>query len=331
MQIPNIFNTPVGMYMAQSFLHALVATLVTGAAIEVWQIESPVVRQRFRLTVILLSIFSFPLYQLIDRDRSSLFFRAEALLDSSRWLELQLAGLLPLHLVLAAVFTVTSLIFVFQEMLPILRHFIVPTVEPHLAVVKPAPGSPVSKALMPLAERLPEVFIIHDDESVLFSTTFKNPAIYISAGLARKLTAEQLQAAVAHEIAHITRSKRPVLLAGFFLRTLMFFNPVVLVEFRRAIRNEEKICDDIAARITGKPYVLAQALKRFYFYEKDELPEQEEKPPSFKINLEEYSHGLQLETRIARLEHHSPARNGEDWFPFYLSLAVIVIINFYVV
>ena len=331
MQIPNLFDTTIGMYMAQSFLHALVATLITGAAIEAWQIDSPVVRQRFRLSVILLSIFSFPLYQLIDGDRSSLFFRAEALLDSSRWLELQLAGLIPLHLVLVTVFAVTSFIFVIQEMLPILRHFIVPTVEPHLAVVKPAPGSPVRKALMPLAARLPEIFIIHDDESVLFSTTFKNPAIYISAGLAKKLTPEQLQAAVAHEIAHITRSKRPVLLAGFFLRTLMFFNPVVLVEFRRAIRNEEKICDDIASGITGKPSVLAQALKRFYFYEEDELPEQEEKEPSFKMNLEEYSHGLQLETRIARLEHAASRSSSEDWFPFYLSLAVIIVVNFYIV
>lgn len=331
MQIPNLFETTLGMYMAQSFLHALVATLITGAAIEAWRIESPVVRQRFRLSVILLSIFSFPLYQLIDSDRSTLFFRAEALLDSSRWLELELGGVLPLHLVLFMVFLVTSFIFVFQEMLPILRHFIVPTVEPHLAVVKPAPGSPVTKALLPLAQRLPEVFIIHDDDSVLFSTTFKDPAIYISAGLAKKLRPDQLRAAVAHEIAHISRSKRPILLGGFVLRTLMFFNPVVLVEFRRAIRNEEKICDDIAVGITGEPSVLAEALRRFYFYDENELTEQAEGPSSFKMNLEEYSHGLQLETRIARLEQHSDRNIDEGWFPLCFSLAVIIVTNFYIV
>ena len=74
MIIPNIFHTYLGMYMAQSFIHALIATIITGAAIEAWKIDSPAVRQRFRLSVILIAIFSFPIYQLINSERSTLFF-----------------------------------------------------------------------------------------------------------------------------------------------------------------------------------------------------------------------------------------------------------------
>lgn len=331
MTIPDVFHTYLGMYMAQSFIHALIATLITGAAIEAWKIESPRVRQRFRLSVILIAIFSFPAYQLINRDRNSLFFRVDALFDMNRWLDLELFGIVPLHLFLAALFLATTFIFVFQEMLPILRHFMVPTVEPHIAVTKPGGESPLRRALKPLHRILPEIFIVHDDESVLFSTTLGTPAIYISVGLAKRLTAEQLQAAVAHEIAHIRRSRRPVLLVGFVLRTLMFFNPVVLVEFRRAIRNEEKICDDIAAGITGKPGVLAEALKLFYSPEEEADDEQPKGGAGLKVRLEEYSHTLQLETRIARLEQWRDRREGNVWFPFSLSMSVILAVNYYIV
>jgi len=330
MHIANFFHTYPGMYMAQSFLHALIATAITGGAIEAWKIESPRTRQRFRLSVILFSIFSFPLYQAIDAGRDSVLFRAEALVDSLRWLDMELWNMVPMHLFLVLIFMATSVVFVFQEMFPILRHFAMPAVEPHVAVIKPAMDSPADRALKPLGDLLPEVFIIQDDEPFLFSTTLKNPAIYLSTGLTIKLGPEQLQAAVAHEIAHIARSKRPLLLAGYFLRMLMFFNPVVLVEFRRAIRNEEKICDDIAVSITGKPLILAETLKKFYTEEMS-MDEPDSDRHHLKTNMEAYSLMLQLQSRIARLEQASLNNRGKDWFPFFLSFALIIVINFYVV
>ena len=333
MHIADFFHTYPGMYIIQSFFHALIATIITGAAIEAWKIDSPIVRQRFRLSVILLAIFSFPLYQLINPERGTLFFRLDALFDSSRWLEMELWGVVPLYLFFIAIFVITSIIFVLQEMVPILRHFIEPTVDPQIAVIRPSEESPVGKALRGISAALPDVFIIHDEEMALFSNTRGKPAIYLSAGLANQLTAEQIQAAVAHEMAHIARSKFSVLLAGFILRTLMFFNPVVLVEFRRAIRNEEKICDDIAVSLTGKPSALAETLKKFYSQEHEEDPVGEDTPnhASRKISLEEYSHNLQIETRIARLEEGGPSLRDGAWFPLVFSFSIIAVINYYVV
>ncbi len=333
MHIADFIHTYPGMYIVQSFFHALIATIITGSAIEAWKIDSPIVRQRFRLSVILIAIFSFPVYQLINPERGTLFFRLDALFDSSRWLEMELWSVVPLSLFFVALFVVTSVIFVLQEMVPILRHFIEPTVDPQFAVIRPSKASPVGKALRGISANLPDLFIIHDEEMVLFSNTRGKPAIYMSAGLAKKLTAEQLQAAVAHEMAHIARSKYSILLAGFILRTLMFFNPVVLVEFRRAIRNEEKICDDIAVSLTGKPSALAETLKKFYSLEHEEDLVEGEAPrqASGKVSLEEYSHNLQLETRIARLEEGRPPVREEAWFPLVLSFAIIAVINYYVV
>jgi len=333
MHIADFFHTYPGMYIIQSFFHALIATIITGSAIEAWKINSPIVRQRFRLSVILLSIFSFPLYQLINPERGTLYFRLDALFDSSRWLKMELGGVVPLYVFFIAIIAVTSIIFVLQEMVPILRHFVEPTVDPQIAVIRPSEESPVGKALRGITTALPDVFIIHDDEMVLFSNTRGKPAIYLSAGLAKKLSAEQIQAAVAHEMAHIARSKYSVLLAGFILRTLMFFNPVVLVEFRRAIRNEEKICDDIAVSMTGKPSVLADTLKKFHSMEHEEDVAEGEapEPSSHKVRLEEYSHNLQLETRIARLEEGVQPVREDEWFPLIFSFSIILAINYYVV
>ncbi len=333
MRIADFFHTYPGMYIMQSFYHALIATIITGAAIEAWKIDSPIVRQRFRLSVILLSIFSFPLYQLINPERGTLFFRLEALFDSSRWLEMELWGIVPLSLFFIAIFVVTSIIFVLQEMVPILRHFVEPTVDPQIAVIRPSEESSVGKALLEISATLPDVFIIAVEELVLFSNTRGKPAIYLSAGLANQLTPEQIQAAVAHEIAHIARSKFSVLLAGFMLRTLMFFNPVVLVEFRRAIRNEEKICDDIAVSITGKPSALAETLKKFHSLEHKEAPVEGDAPNQSprKVGLEEYSSNLQLETRIDRLEEGKSSVQDGEWFPLFFSLGIIAVINYYVV
>ena len=230
MLISNFFHTYAGMYLAQSFFHALVATIITGAAIEAWKINSPLVRQRFRLAVILYAVFSFPLYQAINPGRSGMFFRLDALFDSSRWLDLSLWGVAPVYLFLLAVFIGTSAIFFLQEMIPILRHFIQPEVDPQLAVIKPSDDSLVGRALSSLPRPVPDIFVIQEDEMIIFSTTWKNIAVYISTGLLKKLTPEEMQAVVAHEMAHIARSKRSDLLAGFVLRTFMFFNPVVLVE-----------------------------------------------------------------------------------------------------
>lgn len=333
MNITAILNSYPGMYVTQSFFHAFIGTIITSAAIETWRIDSPLVRQRFRLSVILFSIFSFPLYQAINPERGGLFFRLDAVFDSSRWLELELWGVVPVYLFFIGLILATTAVFLLQEMGPILRHFIEPPVDPHMDVIKPAEDSPVGRALQGIPAALPEVFLVPDEDIFLFSSIRGNVAIYISTGLIKKFTAEEIQASVSHELAHISRSRYSVLLAGFILRTLMFFNPVVLVEFRRAIRNEEKICDDIAVSVTGNPAALAGALKKLYSVDYDEEPDvsREAGPSPQKISLDEYSFNLQLEARIARLEHWTGSGAGNEWFPMFISFAAVAVINYYVV
>ena len=63
-------------------------------ALRAWKINDPLIRQRFRLTVVLFPIFSFPFYQAINPDRGSVIFRLNALFDVNRWLNVELWGVI---------------------------------------------------------------------------------------------------------------------------------------------------------------------------------------------------------------------------------------------
>ena len=330
MSLSTLFNSVVGMYLAQSFCHSVIAAMITDRALKAWNIYDPLVRQRFRLIVILFPIVSFPLYQLLDPARGSALFRLDALFDVNRWLFLEIWGFIPVSLFFLLMFVVTSLVFLFQEMLPVLRHTLDTEHPEHESThleVDPFMG----EASRRLSIKKPEVFLIDDDSPILFSTTGKDAVIFVSTGLSRVLPPEQMQAALAHELAHIARNQRPLLIAVFLLRIIMFFNPIVLVKFRRAVRDEEKICDDMAVSLTGNRAALAATLKIFY-QKTDAAPAPDPKRLfALNVSLEEYSHNLHLEDRIKRLETGSTDRFEQWGFPFAITLLAVAVINYFVV
>jgi Zn-dependent protease with chaperone function len=304
--------------------------MITDRALKAWNIYDPLVRQRFRLIVILFPIVSFPLYQMIDPARSSALFRLDALFDSNRWLFLEVWGFMPVSLLFALIFVTTSLVFLFQEMLPVLRHTL-DTGLPEHDDTRLDVGPFIEEASRSLSIQKPAVVLIDDDNPLLFSTTGKDAVIFISTALAQALTAAQMQAALAHELAHIARNRRPLLIAVFLLRIILFFNPVVLVKFRRAVRDEEKICDDIAVSLTRNPAALAATLK--VFYQRTEAAPEPEARKLFTqhASLEEYSHNLHLEDRIKRLETGSTDRMEQWGVPFTITLLAVAVLNYFIV
>lgn len=330
MTTADFFHTYPGMYATQSFLHALIAVVLADMAIQAWKIDNPFARQRLRFAVILYAIASFPLYQLVNPERSSVFFRTMALFDSNRWLSMELFGLVPLRIPFLVLLAATSLVFLFQELVPVLRH----TFERNQAGFSeggPGDEALVAQALAPLPGPKPRVVILDDDDLVLFSSSGRNASVFISTGLLRSLSREQVQAALAHEAAHMKRNRRPVLVAVFLLRVVLFFNPVALVEFRRAVRNEEKICDDIAVSLTKNPQALAETLKKFYSHPGDAAQGGDRTPSPAGVSWEEYGHNLQIEGRITRLEQGLSQRPDNAWFPFILVFLIAAGVNYFVV
>lgn len=317
------------MYLAQTFLHSLVAALIVDTALIAWKIEAPVIRQRFRLLVIVLPIISFPLYQLLSTERRSVLFRLDAFFDISRWLTLELWGMVPVGFLFLFFLAFTTFVFVLQELLPITRHTLASGNE-NTEGVQPASDSRVSRALAGLPGTLPRVVLLNDEAYAMYSSTGRSPAIYLSDGLVEKLTLEELRAAIAHEIGHIHRSRRPSMVLIFILRMLLFYNPIILMEFRRIVQEEEKICDDAATSMTGDRSALAGALRKFYEQEDDEPALPKDEAPRLRDRMERYSHTMMIEERITRLEEPEPPSTAAA-VEYVVVLVTILAVNYYVV
>jgi Zn-dependent protease with chaperone function len=330
MSLSSFFFSYPGMYITQAVLHSLVSVIIAEGAIRAWQIHNPLLRQRFRFIVIIVPAVSFPLYQLFDPRRGGLFFRLEALFDMNRWLYLELWGVIPLYTLFIAVLFISTLVFLFQELVPIIAHSLESRnkKDDHQKIVS---NVLVDHALENLPGEKPEIRILESDESLLFSLTGKNGPVFLSTGLIERLDKDQLQSALAHEMAHITRSKKPFILLIFLLRMLLFFNPVVLIEFRRIVQEEEKICDDVSVLLTNKPHVLAQTLRDLYLEEEKQNPFRKRRLSDIKWSLEEYSHNVLIKSRIKRLEQGIEYQEGVEWPKLVIAFIVIFVLNYYIV
>lgn len=328
MDISTIFNTYPGMYITQSFCHSTIAFLIVERTIHIWKITDPFVRQRFRILIILAAVFSIPLYQIINPERGSIMFRQSSLFDSKRWLYLELPGSVPLGMIFIIILFMTSLIFIFQELIPVLRHAIESEAPDEIEQDSEIPHLKI--ALEGIKDELPEIKIIKDEDFILYSTTGRNTAIFLSTGIINSLTVEQLKSVIAHELAHIRRNKIPLLSIIFILKVIMFFNPFILIEFRRITQEEEKICDDMAVSITKDPEALSEALKKLYSCDLPKINVNIKNLTNLKENLEEYSHIHQIDTRVRRLKKGINKQPGQ-WEIFVLVSLVIMVINYFVV
>jgi Zn-dependent protease with chaperone function len=325
-----------GMYAVQSVLHSLVASVLVECAFIAGDIRTPRVKQRFRLLVIFLPVASFPFYQLISPDRGNMYFRLESLLDSNKWFLLELWGFIPLFMVFASVLVLASLIFLIQEFLPMIFNMLeqmrgdTGATADASEEVDEAAVQKVSTALEGLPFDVNAVEILNDPDPELFSSTGLNPRIFISTGLIKSFSAEHLQAAFAHEIGHIQRSRRPFLILAYILRVLMFYNPIAMIEFRKLAHEEEKVCDDIAVALTGKPGALFEAVEMLR-----PAPEEYDFGAAsggvrgITTALEQYSNNMLLKSRASRLGHNS---DDSLWGVFYVTtLALILGINYFIV
>ncbi len=331
MNLSDFLNSYPGMYLVQSFVHSLITAIVVDRSIYAWRIVNPLIIQRFRLLVIVLPILCFPLFQWINPDRGTIGFKLGALFDSSRWLNLELFGLLPVRLLFVGLLLTTGLVFVVQELIPLMRHSL-RSRKAAVPRVRAETHRSVARALESLDGEKPAVYLMKDDAFTVLSTTGSDSAIFLSTALLEALRPSEVQAAIAHEIAHIRRSKRPLLMSVYLFRMLMFLNPVVLLEFRRIVQEEENICDDMAVSMTGDPQALADTLRFLYGRAPEPAGAGRGKLAAVSEALEDYSQRLLIEKRIERLTKlpgEGAGRRGRvGWV---LTATAVLVINYYVV
>jgi beta-lactamase regulating signal transducer with metallopeptidase domain len=92
------------------------------------------------------------------------------------------------------------------------------------------------------------------------ATHLLRPVIWLPASLLARVPVEQIEALLAHELAHIAR--RDWLWNGVqcMIEALLFFHPAVWWLSRRIRQEREHACDDLAVAVCGDEIVLAEAL-----------------------------------------------------------------------
>jgi len=97
-----------------------------------------------------------------------------------------------------------------------------------------------------------------------FVLGFLNPMLVLPQHLADNLNDNEMEALLAHEIAHMARWDNLYIWQAVLFRDIMFFNPVVQLVYTYLLKEKEKNCDDMAISITGKPVQFAEMLLKVH-------------------------------------------------------------------
>ena len=86
------------------------------------------------------------------------------------------------------------------------------------------------------------------------------PVVLLPASAVAALSPQQLEAILAHELAHIRRHDYLVNLLQTLVETVLFYHPAVWWLSRRIRIERENCCDDLAVSLCGDPVAYANAL-----------------------------------------------------------------------
>ncbi len=96
--------------------------------------------------------------------------------------------------------------------------------------------------------------------SVPMTVGWLKPVVLLPIGLLSGLSPRQVEAILAHELAHVSRHDYLVNLIQSLADVLFFYHPAIWWLSARVRTEREHCCDDVAVRLTGNPVALAQAL-----------------------------------------------------------------------
>ena len=151
---------------------------------------------------------------------------------------------------------------------------------------------------------------LSDDVLTPFAARLLRPAIWLPLSLLTRAPVEQLEALLAHELAHIARKDWLWNGVQCVIECLLFFHPAVWWLGRRIRQEREHACDDLAVAACGDAIALAEALTALEC----------ERHPSSRLVLA--ATGGSLMNRITRLLSGPPSRGRWGALAFLGALTV---------
>ncbi|HZZ83270.1 MAG TPA: M56 family metallopeptidase [Anaeromyxobacteraceae bacterium] len=246
---------------SQSILHTFIGALYVEALVRGWRIRHPDQRLGLRLLALATPLVLVPaLVLLYPARRSAAFLDEGALFAGRHWDELRLLGV-GLHQLWLGAFAAAGTALFLMDLLPLFRRR-----RDDWQGSAPPDGVAVAVAELARRMRLPPPAIHFRDtaQPFLFCTGVRKPALVISRGTLDLLDPQELRAALAHELGHLSRRDPAVSWGLMGARALQFFNPAFQVVARAMAKDAEWRADESAARTCGDRLALAAGLLKLY-------------------------------------------------------------------
>lgn len=142
---------------------------------------------------------------------------------------------------------------------------------PRLAVRRTLPADPL---LQQRANRLaaalglpsPRVLVRISQQPLALTLGLRRPTVLLSTWMVQQLDHDELNAVLAHELAHAARQDYGVLWLAKVLADAFFYLPTSRMAYRLLQTEKEVCCDDLALTVTRRPLGLASALAKVWQY-----------------------------------------------------------------
>jgi Zn-dependent protease with chaperone function len=108
--------------------------------------------------------------------------------------------------------------------------------------------------------RAPEVLVLESGATGAFAVGVRHKKVLVSRDVLEGLDPEELEALLAHEIAHLQSHDVSVTFVAGLLRDLVAWNPVGHLAYRRLMEDRELEADRRAAALTSRPLAVASGL-----------------------------------------------------------------------
>ncbi|AFM39635.1 antirepressor regulating drug resistance protein [Desulfosporosinus acidiphilus SJ4] len=172
-----------------------------------------------------------------------------------------------------------------------------------------------------------QVYILPPERGVqIFVSGIRRPLLVISPLLLSALSDSELQAVLAHELAHLVRRDQIASMVTFLLRSLMFYNPLLYPLVKWLKEEREKAADALATRWTKKPFALAGGLVKVTKL----MLEQRPLYTSYGLSTIELTSGGALRERVRLLldQTNEPRKEMPKRIWFFLGLLFTLEIAF---
>ena len=252
----------------QAILHATVAALLIEGLLRLWRVEDPGERLAMRGIALAAPLVLTTIYLAATPWRAESWFVEDwSLFAGAHWNHVRLGGIGLASAASAALSAAGTALFL-RDALPFIGDRLARTAagdglpDSHPACTRVRDAVHAVDAAEARGDARPTtVTVVALESPVLMCTGIGPTEIVVSTGTLDHLDDTALEAALAHEMAHLA-ARDP--LTGWWLmaaRTVQFFNPVVQIVARQAVQDLERRAD-IAVTRRGRARGLADAVHR---------------------------------------------------------------------